>query len=258
MGVKNNKKIVAAIQARMGSTRLPGKPLISIAGSTMLERIVSRISRSPKIQTICVATTDTSRDDEMASYLDSKKIPYSRGPENDIASRLLGASRKFESEIIVRVWGDCPLVDAAVIDKMIERCLSESAGYVTNSNPPTYPFGMNVEIYRTEVLERIVSFTEDPFYREFPFEYVKTDSGIRSLNVEYKKDASEIKLTVDYPQDAEAVARVIEYFESSGQKDDVDNIVKFCEKNKHIFDSTMDLPRNIEYKKDLKARNLSR
>jgi glutamate-1-semialdehyde 2,1-aminomutase len=242
----------------MGSTRLPGKPLMYIAGTTMLERIISRLSRSSKIQEICVATTDTARDDEIVSYLGPKNIPYSRGPENDIALRLLGASRKFGSEIIVRVWGDCPLIDVGVIDTMIEKCLSECAGYVTNSDPPTYPFGMNAEVYRAEVLERIVSLTEDPFYREFPFEYVKTDNGTKSLNVGYKKDASGIKLTVDYPQDVEVVTKVIEYFNSSDEKDDVDNIVKFCEKNKNIFDYTRDLPRNIEYKKDLKTRGLLR
>ncbi len=255
---KNNMRIVAAIQARLGSTRLPGKPLMLISGVTMLERIMARLFGSRRIQEICVATTDTPGDNELAAYLDSKKIPYSRGPENDIAGRLCGAAVKFNADVLVRVWGDCPLVDPGVIDAMIGRCLDEDAGYVTNSDPPTYPFGMNAEVYMKDVLQKIVSSTDDAFYREFPFEYVKNDKGIKSLNVAYKKDASGIKLTVDYRQDLDVVSAVIGYFASLGPEPGVDNIVEFCEKNRALFEKTKDLPRNIEYKENLKARGLSK
>jgi spore coat polysaccharide biosynthesis protein SpsF (cytidylyltransferase family) len=258
MRKEDSINIIAVIQARMGSTRMPGKPLMSISGKTMLGIIIDRLTQSREVDSICIATTDSPKDDELAEYLDTNNILYSRGPEYDIIGRLLGAAIKFKADIIVRVWGDCPLIDAEVIDRMIEECLKHESVYVTNSNPPTFPFGINAEIYSRDIIERIVSCTNDSFYREFPFEYIKSDKQINILNVEYKKDASGINLTVDYPQDVKVIETILEHFLSSGRDANIDNIVEFCEKNKHIFEISKGLPRNIEYKEYLKSKSLSK
>jgi len=258
MRKEDSKKIIAVIQARMGSTRMPGKPLMRISEKTMLDIIIDRLTQSQKIDNICIATTDNPKDNKLTEYLDGNNILYSRGPEYDIIGRLLNAAIKFKADILVRVWGDCPLIDAGVIDRMIEECLKYKSAYVTNSNPPTFPFGMNAEIYSRDVIERIVSCTNDSFYREFPFEYIKSDKQINILNVEYKKNASNINLTVDYPQDVKVIETILDHFLFSGKDINTDNIVEFCEKNKHIFEISKDFPRNIEYKEYLKSKGLSK
>lgn len=253
-GLKDTK-IVAAIQARMNSKRLPGKPLMKICAKSMLEHILERLLKSRFIGTVCVATSDNPRDDELARYLESKKIPYFRGPEEDIVGRLYGTAEKFKAETLVRVWGDCPLIDVSVIDKMLDEYFKKKADYATNSSPSSYPFGMNAEVYGFKALEEIFYGTKDPFYREFPIEYVKKSKKLKMINVLYEKDISDIKLTVDYPQDVEVISKIINHFSSTGENLNLDNIIKFYKKNREIFRAAGDLPRNVEYKENLHLRS---
>jgi len=104
------KKVIAAIQARMNSTRIPGKPLMVINDRTMLEHMITRLKACKTVDLICVATTDTPQDDEMVAFLEEKGMPYFRGSEEDIVSRLFGTVKKFDASALVRVWGDCPLI----------------------------------------------------------------------------------------------------------------------------------------------------
>jgi len=254
MKKKSAVKVVAAIQARMGSTRLPGKPLMDIAGSPMIEHIIKRLSASRSIDMVCVATTKNPKDNKLVNYLKSRGIPYLRGSELDIIGRLHEVVAKYNADTLVRVWGDCPLVDPFVIDDMLEKYLQEKADFATNSEPFTYPFGMNVEVYGRSTLEDMFNKAQDPFYKEFPVEYVKSNTRFKMVNLEYPKDASHISLTVDYPQDAELVSEVIKDLSEESEIPRVGEVIKYYEKNKKKFDKTSELERNIEYKKELETR----
>lgn len=251
----SGKEIIAAIQARMNSSRLPGKPLMLINDLTMLEHIFSRLRCCEMIDLVCVATTDTAKDDDMVVFLEEKGIPYFRGPEEDIAGRLLGAVKKFEGAALVRVWGDCPLIAPGVIDMLVKIYKDENADFATNSEPPTFPFGMNAEVYSRETLEKIVNSTEDHFYREFPIEFIKDSVELKMVNLSNDSDVSDIKFTVDYSQDAEVVAKIISDLKiDDNNPPRLDSIVKYCRENAGIFEKSRDLPRNVEYKDELKTR----
>ncbi len=252
------EKIAGVIQARMNSTRFPRKPLAVISGSAMVEYIRARLGASRYIDSLCVATTQTPPEDELVRFMSERGIADCRGAENDIVARLCTAAREFSADVLVRVWGDCPLVDAGVIDGMIRVFFERGADYATNSIPATFPFGLNAEVYSARLLERIHASTQDPFYREFPVEYIKAHSEIKMEKVVYHKDTSDIKLTVDYPGDLEAVARLIEEMSRAGQELTVDSMVRFCGLHGEIFESTRGLPRNIEYDRELRARGLKK
>ena len=254
MGKRNNRKILAAIQARMNSTRLPGKPLMKIRGKTMLEHILERASMAGNVDEVCVATTDNPLDDNIAEFLDEKGVPYYRGAEEDIASRLSGAAERFGADVLIRIWGDCPLMDPAVIDAAIEGFISKRADFATNSEPPSYPFGMNLEVYSSGTLKDIMLKTKDPFFREFPIEFIKKSSNLKMINVDFEKDSSGIKLTVDYDKDITLVERIMKDLGAPGKVPNVHEIIDYCENNPDIFDETKNLPRNIEYKEELEKR----
>lgn len=248
-------KVAAAIQARMNSSRMPGKPLMLINGRTMLEHMIARLKACAKVDMICVATTDTAKDDDMASFLEEKGIPYFRGGEIDIAGRLFGAAKEFGASALVRVWGDCPLIAPEVIDALVGTYERENADFATNSEPPTFPFGMNAEVYSFGTLEKIVKSTEDPFYREFPIEFIKDDGDLKMVNSPNESDVSDIKFTVDYPQDAEVVSKIISDLAiDDNNPPTLAGIVDYCRKHDDLFSGSRDLPRNIEYKEEMKAR----
>jgi glutamate-1-semialdehyde 2,1-aminomutase len=248
-------KILAVVQARMNSSRLPGKPLMSINGRTMLEQIISNLKACRTVDAICVATTSTEKDDEMVLFLENRDIPCFRGSEMDIAGRLTGAAKQFHADVLLRIWGDCPLIAPGVIDDLVETFEEEKADFATNSEPPTFPFGMNAEIYRTGTLEKIIRSTDDPFYREYPIEFVKDNSGFVMVNHSNIRNVSDIKLTVDYPEDAEVVNRIMcDLGIDDNNAPGLDSIVEYCRKAPSIFDKCRGLPRNVEYKDDLKAR----
>jgi len=114
---------------------------------------------------------------------------------------------------------------------------------------------MNAEVYSFETLEKIFNSTEDPFYREFPIEFIKDDPDLKMINSSHDSDVSDIKFTVDYPLDAEIVAKIIaDLAIDDNNPPKLDDIVKYCRENAALFDKSRDLPRNVEYKEELKAR----
>jgi spore coat polysaccharide biosynthesis protein SpsF (cytidylyltransferase family) len=225
---------------------------MNIDGKPMLEYIISRLKISKKITDVIIATTTSPTDNSLVDYLEKKNIPYYRGEVDDIVERFYRGALKRKADVVVRIWGDCPLVDASVIDIMLEEYHKRNADYVHNVD---YPFGMNAEIYNLKVLEHLFQNVSDLFYREFPFEYVRNNNKFNVVKVKYKKNVSDLRLTIDYPQDAEIVLGIVEYFSSKQKTLNVDNIVNFYENNKQIFDKNKNLARNIEYKEAIRLRN---
>ena len=165
-------KIVAIIQARMESTRLPGKVLKDISGKPMLWHLIKRVQQARHVDEVAIAATTNKADDRLEKFAIDNNLGIYRGSEEDIVDRYLNAGRKFDANIVVRIWGDCPLIDPELIDKLIEKYIDGNYEYANNFNPPTYPTGMNFEIYSLESLERIWKETNDTFYRQYPFEYI--------------------------------------------------------------------------------------
>ncbi len=149
----SSPKIVATIECRMNSTRLPGKVMLESCGKPMLQHIAERLSRVKKINEIVFATTTNADDDCIVTL--SKKIGVScfRGAENDVLKRVLLAAKKFEGDVIVEITGDCPLIDPDITSQTIELYLQNSCDYASNDLVPAFPLGMDVEVFSTEMLE---------------------------------------------------------------------------------------------------------
>ena len=250
-------KVVAIVQARMGSTRLPGKVMKKIMGRSMLWHIVNRIEKSKFIDKTIIATTRDKKDDVIEDFANKYHLGIYRGSENDIVDRFYNAAEKYNADVIVRIWGDCPLIDPEIIDYTMEKFLSYKADYANNFNPPTFPVGMNVEIYSFNTLEQIWKETNNPFFREYPFEYIYANqNSFRAIYAKNDRDLSDIHWTVDYIEDFELIKFFFVKLYSKHKVFNMKNILDLIDKHPELREVNKELRRNIEYKEDLKKLRL--
>lgn len=257
---KSTPRVVAILQARLNSKRLPRKILLDLQGQPMIGRILERISFARHIQSTVIATTTDPSDDPLVDYAERIGVGCHRGPVDDLAVRLHDAAYAFEAEIIVRVWGDCPCIDPEVIDAALERLLAEDLDYISNSIVAgrTYPYGLDFEIYRTTLLGQLCVTTSDPFYREFPFEWVMTHKqefrvGIMCLNENW----SHVYLTVDYPEDLALIRELYRELYQPGTAFGWRTAVDWLARKPELIRGVADLIRNPEYRQKSDERSLN-
>ena len=143
-------KVVAIIQARMGSTRLPNKVMMEIGHVPMIELLIKRLSDSKRIDKIVLATSDNKNNKPLISHVKGLGYEVFIGDEDDVLGRYFHAAKLFEADSIVRVTGDCPLIDSTLVDKVIEGFIDSNSDYASNREPPTYPDGLDVEVISIE------------------------------------------------------------------------------------------------------------
>lgn len=203
--------ILAILQARMSSSRLPGKVLASVAGEPMILRQIERLRRARTLDRIVVATSVEASDDVLAQTLGTANVPVHRGDLADVLGRFVGALDAFgPADAVVRLTADCPLADPAVIDATVDRFRAANADYASNVvEPRTFPKGLDVEVMRAQALRQAAAETLDPYDREHvtPFLYRNPE---RFRLAGYAQDASEgeVRWTVDRPDDLAFVRAV--------------------------------------------------
>jgi spore coat polysaccharide biosynthesis protein SpsF len=202
-------KVVAIVQARMGSTRLPGKVLKDIEGETMLARVVQRLSHSRLISEVLIATTDLPADDAIVEEFRHCSVQVFRGDEDDVLDRYFRASQLSKAEAVVRITSDCPLIDPEVTDKTIAAFLKAMPDYASNCIVRTYPRGLDTEVMTAQALERCWHTANQPYERTHvtPFIYEHTGE-FKILSVTGEEDFSQHRWTVDTPEDLEFVRAV--------------------------------------------------
>lgn len=204
-------RIGCIIEARMTSSRLPGKVLLDIQGKPSILRQVERIQQSQYIDTIIVATTVNPQDDELVKLLGQEEIPYYRGSEEDVLGRVADTARHFNLDVVVEITGDCPLVDIRESDKVIERYLEAGADLASNNIICTYPIGMDTIVMSNTVLQMAAAQAADPVHREHvclylyehPYDFIFT-------NIEaplFLRDPG-LRMTLDEPEDYEFICQV--------------------------------------------------
>ncbi|MEW5943436.1 MAG: glycosyltransferase family protein [Pseudomonadota bacterium] len=204
-------KILAILQARFSSTRLPGKVLKPILGKPMLRHQIERIRRARRIDKLMVATSAHPSDDALQKLCAEAGITCHRGSLDDVLDRFYQAARTQGVEYVVRLTGDCPLADPAVIDRVVDACLESGADYASNVFPPTYPDGLDVEVFRFAALERAWREGRLPSEREHVTPYIHQHPELfRQVNVSQENDLSALRWTVDNPADFEFVREVYE------------------------------------------------
>ncbi len=203
-------KTIAIIQARLGSTRLPGKVLLDIAGHTMLWHVVNRVRRAKEINEVVVATSALAQDDAIETFCRQEGIAVYRGSEGDVLDRFYRAALAFHADRVVRITADCPLIDPSVIDDVVVFFRESGADYVSNAIRPTYPDGLDAEVFTFAALETAWREAKKDSEREHVTPYVRLSGKFRVLNYENPKDLSEKKYrwTVDEPRDLEFIRLV--------------------------------------------------
>lgn len=226
-----NKKpqVCAIIEARMGSSRLPGKVMLDLAGRPMLVRMIERVRRAALVDTVVVATTQTPADDIIEATCRKHGCPVFRGSENDMLDRLLGAAATFGADIIVQLTGDCPAVDHRHIDRSVAMFLEGSYDYVCNNMPPTLPIGFDVRLFPTEVLALVGELTSDPIDRVHGSYYIYTrPERFRLGSWGVTEDMlPKLRLTVDEFPDYELMCSVFEALLPLDQDFSAEDVVAF-------------------------------
>jgi len=214
-------KTVIIVQARMGSSRLPGKILEEVAGQPLLIFQYERLSRSLKADLIVVATTTNPLDDKVESLCNQFSIPCFRGPEQDVLLRYRNAAEVFEADVIVRINADCPLIDPVEVDRVIEAWFEQqpSLDYASNILEETFPMGMHIEVFSRATLNRAESNASSLEEREHVTPYIYRNPSIFQLySVINPKNLSDYRWTVDYQEDLDFVRKVVEALEPNNQE----------------------------------------
>lgn len=233
MGKIMKQKVVAIIQGRMSSSRLPGKILADIAGQPMLQRVFMRTSRSVTVsQTVFATTTDPS-DDPVAEYCEFSGIPFTRGSLFDVLDRYYQTAKQAKADVVVRITADCPVIDPALIDDVVTTLLEDDYDFVCNRLPPpyhrTYPIGLDVEACTFKALEQAWKEANEPHHREhvmpYLYEGVELTSvsrqlqtgisprGFRIALLNHTTDFGDYRWTVDTPEDLEFIRQVYARFD---------------------------------------------
>ena len=229
------KKLVV-VQARMGSTRLPGKVLLPLAGRPLLERMLERVRAARQRFELCVATTTAAEDAPIAELCERLGMHVFRGHPSDLLDRHLEAGRAAAADVIVKIPSDCPLIDPGVIDRVLgafDAAEPGSVDFVTNLNPPTWPDGNDVELMTREVLELAHRDATRTLEREHTTPFIwERPERFRILNVRWEAglDYSQShRFTIDYPGDYAFIAAVYEALHRPGQVFSLEQILELLD-----------------------------
>jgi len=204
-------KIIGIIQARLHSTRLPGKVLMDLAGEPMLARVVNRTRRATTLDKVVVATPDG----EILDLCRKLGWPHSCGSEEDVLDRYYRTACEHEADVIVRITADCPLIDPEMIDHIVKGFLERShLDYASNRLPPrTFPVGQEIDVVTIDALECAWSEDTNPAWREHVTPYIYRHPELFKIAAVINPiDYSSIRLTVDTTKDLDYVRRIFEYF----------------------------------------------
>ena len=198
------------IQARMGSSRLPGKVLMkSDNGMPILYHVINQLRHCSKVKNLVIATTTNQEDDEIEKFADNNSVNVFRGSEKDVLDRYFQCAKKYSFSTIVRITSDCPLIDPQIVDKVIERFFSGNYDYATNTLIRTFPIGTDVEVFSFSALETAWKNAQLPSEREHVTPHLRNKGNFKTINVENDTNISNLRLTVDRIEDFELIKEIL-------------------------------------------------
>ena len=242
--------IAAIIQARMGSTRLPGKVLMDICGHPMLWHVVNRVRQAEMLHETVVATSDNTSDDSVVAFCEQEGIPCFPGSEDDVLDRYYQAAKWLGADVIVRITADCPLIDPDVVDDVVKCCVDGDYDYVSNTGPPTLPDGLDTEVFSFETLERSWREARWQSEREHVTPYIRKHPELfRIGNIMYEENLAGMRWTVDEPQDLEFVRAVYDHLTSMSSG--IADVLDVLKKHPELMDINAGIGRNQGYQKSI-------
>jgi spore coat polysaccharide biosynthesis protein SpsF len=208
-------KIVSTIEARMTSSRLPGKVMLPADGKPMLEHLINRLKKVPSVDEIVLATTINDADQVLVDFAAKKDINVFRGSEEDVMSRVISAAESVNAEVVVEITGDCPIIDPLIVEQTIQMFLNNPCDYCSNAHVRTYPIGMDTQVYRLETLRKSFAMTDHPLDREHVTRHIRLNPDLFSqIHLVAAPDQywPDLGLTLDEQKDYELLKNIIEYF----------------------------------------------
>lgn len=203
-------KILAIVQARLGSSRFPRKVLADICGSPVLQIVLERLRRSNCLDQIVVAVPDGQSDDYLARFVEDLGYPVSRGSEVDVLQRYYQAALDHQGDVIVRVTADCPCIDAELVDTCVMALTDSNSDYCSNIDPPTFPDGLDVQVVKIDALKVAAERAKTVYDREHVLPYVARSDQFAKFNVTNAVNLASLRLTLDYPEDLQVIRNVFE------------------------------------------------
>ncbi|MFM7022522.1 MAG: aldo/keto reductase [Flavobacteriales bacterium] len=247
------KKIILITQARMGSSRLPGKVMKTVNGQSLLETHLTRLRKSKKIDEFIVATTLSENDNVIADLAAKMNLKFFRGSENDVLDRYYQAALPYQPDIIVRVTSDCPLLDADVVDKVIDLAIEKNVDYCSNTMQPTFPNGQDVEVFKFSALEKAWKEATLSSEREHVTPYlwknvdVKGGDKFKGFHFKGDENYSNLRMTVDEDSDFKVIEKLIQ---ACGTDCNWKEYAQTMERD-HLTDLNGHFNRNEGYKKSI-------
>lgn len=248
-------KVLAITQARYGSTRLPAKVLKYIGNETLLYIHLKRILKAKNVSKLMVATTYEEGAEKIVEIAKRAGVETYKGSVNDVLERFYFATKPENPDYVVRITSDCPLIDPAVIDQVVEKCISSGVDYVSNTMKPTYPDGIDCECFKFSALEKAFNEAIMQSEREHVTPYIKKNSSFnggnlfKSINYEYPEDYSAYRITVDTARDFEVIRFLIDHL---GTDKSWLDYIKFLDSNNEIKNINCFIGRDEGYQKSLR------
>ena len=228
-------KVVAIIQARMGSTRLPDKVLMKINGHTILEEVIRRVKGIKGVDEVIVATTENPKDSKIVSLCNKLKAKVFRGSEEDVLDRYYQCAKEANVDVIIRITSDCPLLDHKIVEEGLKLFLSTNADYVSNAIKRTYPRGLDFEIFKFTALGKAWKEGKESTDREHVTPYIyENPQNFKILQLLSDKNYSDYRLTVDTQIDLELVRSIFKALDRNNKTFGLNQIIRFLKKNPEL------------------------
>lgn len=238
-------KVTAIIQARMASTRLPGKVMKEVLGRPLLSYLIERVRCCKRIKDIILATTLNSEDDSIAMCGSNKGVDVFRGSEKNVLERYYKAATRFDARHIMRITADCPLIDPGLLDKLIEYNFSQNYDYASNAVAPTLPDGLDAEIFTFRALNYAHKHAVLPSELEHVTPYIFNHPEMFKIGSWlYQEDLSKLRWTVDEPEDFEFVRQVIEILYPVNRKFRMNDVLELIRKRPDLVQINTHITRN--------------
>ena len=238
-------KIISTIEARMTSSRLPGKPMLKASGQTMMEHLIKRLQKVKSIDTIILATTINETDDILADHCKDMGLEVFRGSEDDVMGRVIGAAEMLDADIIVEITGDCPIIDPSLIEQTIQIYKNNSVDYVSNCNVRSYPDGMDVQVFSLDVLKKSGNMTSDPLDREHVTLHIRNNPNLFShINIVAPPEQfwPDLGVTLDEENDYKLIKTIINNFDRN-YLFSCSEIISFLKNNRDLLKINADIKR---------------
>ncbi len=246
-----NINVLAVIQARVGSTRLPNKVLLPLGDKTVLEQVVDKVTLVGSIDEVVVATSIEKNNLPLINLCAEKGIRIFAGSENDVLDRFYQLAKLLQPMQIVRITADCPLHDPEIIEEVIQAHLKIDADYTSNADPPTYPDGLDVEVFTFNALKEAWEKAALNSEREHVTPFIRNNPKFKKHNVEYQSDLSTLRLTIDEEKDYELLSLIFNNFYDR-EVIHLHEVLEFLQANPEAGKINKEIIRNEGYLKSLK------